>query len=67
MEELLNEQEIHTLGLQALSLWLEKHNFVVDYMQTEKCVVPHVFALSGKVLTVIVAACLLYTSDAADD
>lgn len=60
MEELLNEQEIHTLGLQALSLWLEKHNFAVDYMQTEKDVVPHVFALSGKVLTVIVAAVDMY-------
>lgn len=60
MEELMNEQEIHALGLQALELWLEKHNFTIDYMQQEKYVVPHIFALSGKVLTVIVAAAGMY-------
>lgn len=36
MEELLNDQEIHMLGLQALIPWLEGHGFVVDYVQPEK-------------------------------
>ena len=60
MEELLNDQEIHMLGLQALIPWLEGHGFVVDYVQPEKCAVPHVFALSGEMLTVIVAAADMY-------
>lgn len=60
MNELMNDQEIHMLGLQALIPWLEGHNFVVDYVQPEKCAVPHVFALSGKMLTVIVAATDMY-------
>jgi len=60
VEELMNDQEIHMLGLQALIPWLEGHNYVVDYAQPEKCAVPHVFALSGKVLTVIVAATDMY-------
>ncbi|MDY4920979.1 MAG: hypothetical protein SO119_07930 [Phascolarctobacterium sp.] len=60
MEELMNDQEIHMLGLQALIPWLEGHNFVVDYVQPEKCAVPHVFALSGELLTVIVAAADMY-------
>lgn len=60
MEELLNGQEIHMLGLQALIPWLEQHNFTVDYVQPEKCAVPHVFALSGEMLTVIVAATDMY-------
>ena len=60
MEELMNDQEIHMLGLQALIPWLEGHQFVVDYVQPEKCAVPHVFALSGNMLTVIVAAADMY-------
>ena len=60
MEELLNDQELHMLGLQALVPWLEQHNFKVDYMQPEKCVIPHIFALSGEILTVIVAAAAMY-------
>ena len=48
------------LGLQALIPWLESHNFVVDYVQPEKCAVPHVFAKSGELLTVIVAATDMY-------
>lgn len=60
MEELMNDQEIHMLGLQALIPWLEGHNFVVDYVQPEKCAVPHIFALSGKVLTVIIASTAMY-------
>ena len=60
MEELLNDQEIHMLGLQALIPWLEGHVFVFDYVQPEKCAVPHVFALSGEKLTVIVAAADMY-------
>ena len=60
MEELLNDQEIHMLGLQALIPWLAGHGFVVDYVQPEKCAVPHVFALSGEMLTVIVAAADMY-------
>ena len=60
MDELLNDQEIHMLGLQALIPWLESHNFVVDYVQPEKCAVPHVFAKSGELLTVIVAATDMY-------
>ena len=52
----MNDQEIHMLGLQALIPWLEGHNYVVDYVQPEKCAVPHVFALSGKVLTVVTEA-----------
>ena len=60
MEELLNDQEIHMLGLQALIPWLEGHGFVVDYVQPEKYAVPHVFALSGEMLTVIVAAADMY-------
>lgn len=60
MEELLNDQELHMLGLQALIPWLEQHNFKVDYVQPEKCAVPHIFALSGEMLTVIVAATDMY-------
>lgn len=48
------------LGLQALIPWLEGHNFTVDYVQPRKCVLPHVFALSGKILTVIVVAADMY-------
>ena len=59
-QRLLTEQEIHELGLQALVPWLEQHNFKIDYMQTDKNVVPHIFALSGKILTVIVAATAMY-------
>ena len=33
MDELLNDQEIHMLGLQALIPWLEGHGFVVDYVR----------------------------------
>lgn len=60
MEELLNDQEIHELGMQALIPWLEQHNFKVDYAQPDKNTVPHVFALSGEMLTVIVAAAAMY-------
>lgn len=60
MDELLNEQELHMLGLQALVPWLEGHNFTIDYLQPQKEILPHVFALSGKILTVIVAASAMY-------
>ena len=60
MENLLTDQEIHMLGLQALIPWLEGHGFVVDYVQPEECAVPHIFALSGEMLTVIVAAADMY-------
>lgn len=59
-QQLLSEQEIHELGLRALTPWLEQHNFKIDYMQTDRNVVPHIFALSGKILTVIVAATAMY-------
>ncbi len=59
-EELMNEQEIHLLGLQALIPWLEGNKFVVDYVQPEKSAVPHIFALNGEFLTVIVAAADMY-------
>ena len=52
-QQLLTEQEIHELGLQALVPWLESHNFKIDYMQTDMNTVPHIFALSGKILTVM--------------
>ena len=29
-QQLLKEQEIHELGLQALVSWLESHNFKID-------------------------------------
>lgn len=60
MAELLNEQELHLLGLQALIPWLEERKYTVDYVQPEKTAVPHIFALSGKILTVIVAATAMY-------
>lgn len=60
MEDLLNEQELHLLGLQALVPWLESKNYKVDYVQPDRNAVPHVFALSGKMLTVIVAASAMY-------
>ena len=59
-QQLLTEQEIHELGLQALVPWLESHNFKIDYMQTDMNTVPHIFALSGKILTVIIAATSMY-------
>lgn len=59
-EQLLSEQELHELGLQALVSWLEQRNYKIDFMQTDKDVVPHIFALSGKILTVIVAATAMY-------
>ena len=59
-KDLLTEQELHELGLQALTPWLEQHNFKIDYMQTDMNTVPHIFALSGKILTVIVAATAMY-------
>lgn len=59
-QQLLTEQEIHELGLQALVPWLESHNFKIDYMQTDMNTVPHIFALSGKILTVIIAATAMY-------
>ena len=55
-QQLLKKQEIHELGLQALVPWLESHNFKIDFMQTDMNTVPHIFALSGKILTVIIAA-----------
>ena len=39
-QQLLTEQEIHELGLQALVPWLESHNFKIDYMQTDMNTVP---------------------------
>lgn len=60
MGNLLNEQELHLLGLQALVPWLESKNYKIDYVQPDKDAVPHIFALSGKVLTVIVAATAMY-------
>lgn len=60
MEDLMNDQELHRLGLQALVPWLEGHNFTIDFMQEDKYVVPHIFALSGKIMTVIVAASDMY-------
>lgn len=48
------------LGLQALIPWLEGHGYTIDYLQPEKCAVPHIFALSGNVLTVIVVAADMY-------
>lgn len=41
-QQLLTEQEIHELGLQALVPWLESHNFKIDYMQTDMNTVPHI-------------------------
>lgn len=60
VEQLMNDQELHMLGLQALIPWLEQRKYTVDYVQPEKCAVPHVFALSGEILTVIVAATAMY-------
>lgn len=60
MEELLTQQELHELGLRALVSWLEQRNYKIDYMQQNKDIVPHIFALSGRVLTVIVAASAMY-------
>ncbi len=56
----MSDQEVHQLGLQALIPWLESHNFTIDFMQEDKDVVPHIFALSGKIMTVIVAASAMY-------
>lgn len=60
MEDLLNEQEIHLLGLQALVPWLESRHYKIDYLQPDKYAVPHIFALSGSILTVIVVAVDMY-------
>lgn len=60
MENYMNDQEMHLLGLQALVPWLEGHQYKVDFVQPEKNAVPHVFALNGELLTVIVAAADMY-------
>ena len=44
-QQLLTEQEIHELGLQALVPWLESHNFKIDKNQNELFILI-LFALS---------------------